>query len=279
MSSLDRLLHKLQLLLTHDLFSYSVIVVDNDHMASAHAVVAASKALSRVAVTYLVEPKQNIALARNKAVNNALGDYIAFIDDDEWPATDWLLNLFKILHTYHASGVLGPVIPHYDVPPPRWILKGRFYDRPSHQTGTLLSWTYTRTGNVLLRRDVFNTAMFRPAFGSGGEDRDLFRELINHGHRFVWCADAVVYESVPPARYKRSFMLRRALLRGKIPCHRPFDIIKSFIAIPIYTMFLPVLLLLGHHVFMKYLVKNFDHIGRLLALCNIDLIKDKYILH
>ena len=36
--------------------------------------------------------KQNIALARNKAIENAKGDFIAFIDDDEFPLDQWLLN-------------------------------------------------------------------------------------------------------------------------------------------------------------------------------------------
>ena len=36
-------------------------------------------------VKYCVEPRQNIALARNKALQNAEGDLIAFIDDDEFP--------------------------------------------------------------------------------------------------------------------------------------------------------------------------------------------------
>jgi len=247
-------------------------------MESGRAVIEALKTSSRVALTYLVEPEQNIALARNKAVANAIGDYIAFIDDDEWPMNDWLVRHFKILQAYPASGVLGPVIPHFEFSPPRWIVKGRFHDRPAHQTGTLLSWTQTRTGNVLFKREVFDILTFRPAFGSGGEDRDLFRGLINRGHRFVWCAEAIVYESVPPVRCKRSFMLRRALLRGKLPCHRPLDFLKSVTAIPIYTLSLPILFLLGQHLFMKYLIKDFDHIGRLLALCNINVIRDKYLM-
>src|SRR5436309_8539340 len=84
-SSLDRLLHKLETLMTDDLFTYSLVVVDNDHMASAHGVTTAFKARSRIGLIYLVEPEQNIALARNKAATNASGHYIAFIDDDELP--------------------------------------------------------------------------------------------------------------------------------------------------------------------------------------------------
>ncbi len=66
-------------------FTYSIVVADNDQARSAESVVAEFTKTSSVAVTYCMEPQQNIALARNKAVRNASGNYIAFIDDDEFP--------------------------------------------------------------------------------------------------------------------------------------------------------------------------------------------------
>jgi hypothetical protein len=53
---------------------------------------------------------------------------------------------------------------------------------------------------------------------------------------------------------------------------------KSLVAVPCYTLGLPVCLLFGQHVFMKYLIKNCDHLGRLLAACGLEVIKEKYIL-
>jgi succinoglycan biosynthesis protein ExoM len=275
---LDRLLRSLENQVTDNLFTYSVVVVDNDSAGSAQTIVDAVKRSSRLTVEYFVEPEQNISLARNKAVENASGDFIAFIDDDEWPPAGWLVNLFKTLRECDASGVLGPVIPHFDCQPPRWVLEGRFYHRPLHDTGTVLRWNFTRTGNVLLKKGLFEMANFRPEFGRGGEDRDLFRRLIERGHRFVWCAEAAVYESVPPERCTRSFMLRRALLRGQIPNFGALELLKSLVAVPVYSICLPFLLLLGQHTFMKYLIKDFDHIGRILAFCGIDGIKQKYVM-
>ena len=54
---------------------------------------------------------------------------------------------------------------------------------------------------------------FNPEFRQG-EDQDFFRRMIDHGHVFIWCNEAVAYEVVPPIRWKRTFMLKRALLRG-----------------------------------------------------------------
>src|SRR6266852_2150668 len=78
---------------TRGRFSYSIVVADNDRCESAREVVARFAAESPVAVTYCVEPEQNIALARNRALMDAGGDFVAFIDDDEFPADDWLSRL------------------------------------------------------------------------------------------------------------------------------------------------------------------------------------------
>jgi len=207
---------------------------------------------------------------------------IAFIDDDECPDQYWLVNLFKAHNEFNVDGILGPVLPHYETTPPAWIIKGKFYERPSHTTGTVLHWSDTRTGNVLIRRGVFvdDDNMFRPEYGSGGEDRDFFKRMIGQGFQFVWCAEAPVFESVPPDRYKRCFLLRRALLRGaKLPYNNStIPYLKSLIAIPLYMLILPFLLFIQHHIFMRYLIKVFDHIGRVLALCGIQVIREKYVM-
>lgn len=277
---LARLLGRLQDQKTEGLFTYAVIVVDNDAGQTARRVVEESTLGSAAPVTYAVEPEQNIALARNRAVRCATGDFLAFIDDDEFPLQDWLLTLFNALRQLQADGILGPVIPHYEAEPPAWVVKGRFYDRPSHATGTVLDWSRTRTGNVLIRRDLFDDDenLFRREFGGGGEDREFFRRMMGKGCVFKWCQEAPVYESVPPERFRRSFMLRRALVRGKIPHFRPVDYAKSLVAIPLYTLSLPFLLVLGHHRFMHGLIRDCDHIGRLLSLLGIDVVRQKYVM-
>ena len=275
---LKRLLGELAGQDTSGLFTYSIVVADNDHLQSAQAVVADFTAASPMSITYCVEPRQNIALTRNKAIENATGDFIAFIDDDEFPIKRWLLTLFKACSEYEVDGVLGPVKRHFDEEPPKWVVKGKFYERPTYPTGFVIDWRKGRTNNVLLKKRIFSDGAqpFRPEFLSG-EDQDFFRRMIEKGHVFIWCNEAVVYEVVPPVRWKRTFMLRRALLQGTVSVIDPtlgaLGITKSVIAVPAYTAALPFALALGHHRFMTLLVKLFDHIGRLLALLGIKPIK------
>lgn len=279
---LKRLLNELAVQDTAGLFTYSVVVADNDQLESAKSAVADFASESAIPVRYCVESRQNIALARNKAVENAEGDFIAFIDDDEFPAKDWLLTLFKTCEQYQVDGVLGPVKRHFDQEPPQWLAKSQFYDRRINPTGSVVEWPEARTGNVILRRRLFdaNAPPFRPEFRAG-EDQDFFRRMIEQGHSFIWSSQAVAYEVVPPARWKRAYMLRKALLRGATarlqPGCGPLNVAKSALAVFLYALALPVTLLLGHHRFMTLLVKMFDHLGKVLAFLGMNPIKEQYV--
>ena len=139
-------------------------------------------------------------------------------------------------------------------------MKGCFFDRPIHRTGYILGWKNIRTGNVLLRKKLFkeDQKWFDPVFSSGGEDRDFFRRKIEEGHVVVWSNEAPVFETIPPARWKRKTLLKTALVRGKMALNntelRRMGLIYSVVAIVIHTCCLPLAFVMGHHVFMKYLI-------------------------
>jgi len=280
---LQRLLHALRAQDTSGLFTYSIVVADNDHLRTAEHVVSAFASGSQIPVKYCVEPRQGIPLVRNKAIDNATGDFVALIDDDEFPTSNWLLTLFTACIKYGVDGVQGPVKRHFDEKPPNWVMKGNFYERPTYPTGLILDWSKGRTNNVLLRKQIFTSGAdpFRPEIRTG-EDMDFFRRMIENGHAFVWCNEAVAYEVVPPIRWKRTFMLRRALLQGAYvpvvdPTFGALGVAKSLIAVLAYTPALPFTLALGHHRFMTLLVKLVYHIGTLLAVLGINPIKEPYV--
>jgi glycosyltransferase involved in cell wall biosynthesis len=268
---------------TDDLFTYSIVVVDNDFRQSARDTTEGLKRQSRLEIEYSSEPRQNIALARNKAIESAPGNLIAFIDDDEIPEPTWLLNLYQAYMNFHADGVLGPVNPHFEVEPPAWIIKGKLLERESFATGTILrNIRHMRTGNVLFSRDILNEGEnpFDPRFGrTGGEDTDFFKRMIKKGALFIWCNEACVYERIPPQRLKRAYLLKRGFLRGVANSRRESlsmkGAFKSFMAFSIYTMSLPFLFLIGHHLFMKCLIKDCDHMGKLLASCGLEVVKER----
>jgi succinoglycan biosynthesis protein ExoM len=275
---LRRLLDALARQQTDALFTYSIVVADNDRLQSAERPVLEFATRSSVAIRYCMQPQANIALTRNLALSNADGGYIAFIDDDEFPSSNWLLTLFRTCTAYGADGVLGPVIPHFDDQPPQWLVKGGFHERTRYRTGLVIDWRKGRTNNLLFKRTILmpGDQHFRAQF-LVGEDQDFLRRVMERGHSFVWCNEAVVYEVIPQSRWKRSFLLRKAMFQGALdPLHPDVGwstVAKSVLAVPSYLVVLPLALLVGHHVFMKMSVKLFYHLGTLGCFLGFSPIK------
>lgn len=278
---LKQLLNRLLSQVTGNRFHYSITIADNDREQTAVNIVSEFIGYSPVPILYCVEPEQNISLARNKAIKNSTGDFIAFIDDDEIPDENWLLRLFQTCEKYDTDGVLGPVKPYFECEPPRWIKKGKYFERPSHKTGHILHWSETRTGNVLFKKEIVAelNEPFNPAFGTGSEDVDFFQRMITQGYVFVWDDEATIYEIIPPVRYQKRYQLRLALLRGGNSFkHRTSwkkNLLKSMVAFPIYSLILPFLFLMGEHHFMNYLIRLGDHTGRILAFAGFHPIKKR----
>ncbi len=268
---------------TEDRFTYSIDVIDNDVSESARGVVEDFSSESGVTVRYDTEKERGFSHIRNRAVRNAEGNFIAFIDDDEYPAEDWLYRLYDLCQSTRADGILGPIIPHFEVDPPLWVVNGKLCDRKTFDTGTIIEKSSdTRTGNVLLKKALFenDSQPFDPRFGTmGGEDVNFFKRMMESGKVFVWCNEAPVWEAVPRERMRRSYFVKRALLRGYLESkgERLFSssVMKSAIAVVLYTASLPMCFLLGQHVFMKYLIKNCDHLGKLLGVCGITLFTER----
>lgn len=279
---LRRLLEGLEKQITGGLFTYSIVVVDNDHLRSSEVQVSDFAASTFLPIRYCVEPVQSIPMARNKAVENASGNYLAFIDDDEFPTESWLLTLYEACQRYKVDGVLGPVNPHFDEEPPKWIRLGNFWQRPAYPTGTIIDGTKGRTGNALVKREVFpeGEVPFRPELRSG-EDQDFFARMIEAGRVFVWCQEAVAFEVIPPKRWKRSFILRRSLLQGSMRgVNQTFGLVsfaKSVIAVSVYTVLLPFTAIMGHHRLMALLVKLVNHLGKVLSSLGIRVMQIPYV--
>jgi succinoglycan biosynthesis protein ExoM len=278
---LSRLLRDLAKQETRGQFTFEIVVVDNDTAESARSVVAELAQRLPIHIVYAAEPRRSISHARNLTLAQASGDAIVFIDDDEFPQENWLLNLYESWINSKAAGVLGPVRPSFDESAPEWVKKGGFYDRPGYATGRVMSWEECRTGNVLFGRNIIKgiDPVFLPEFGTGGGDVDFFRRMMAAGHKFIWCQEAVVFEIVPPNRWDRGVMIKRALLRGqnsfRHPRGRLKNLAKAAIAVPTYAIALPFCQLGGHHLFMKCLIKWCNHAGRLLAAFGIYPIQSR----
>jgi succinoglycan biosynthesis protein ExoM len=214
----ERLRAVLQDIAQQDRLPDQVVVVDNDPAGGARHVVEEYRASVPFIVDYDVQPEPNIAVTRNRTVELATGDWIAFIDDDERAPKEWLRELIFAIQEYKADAVLAPVQPQVPADAPEWIRRGRFYDFPHQPEGAEVPLNCMRFGNVLMRADLLRTepGPFDPRYGlTAGEDADLLVRLAHKGARVVWSEKAPVSEPVEPKRLSLRFLVLRALGGGQ----------------------------------------------------------------
>ncbi len=196
---------------------FEIVVVDNDPAGSARPVIAALAANSAVPIRYVGESRPGISHARNTGVAAAAGRYVAFLDDDEEADPGWLAALLATMRRYGGDVVKGPVCPRLPDCNP---YARKIYTRDARvPTGTWLS-DATGTGNAFFDKERCfgaNPLPFDPFLGlAGGGDTLFFRQLMRAGRKVVWCAEAVVWETIPPERILPRYVLRRRFHHGQI---------------------------------------------------------------
>lgn len=193
-----------------------IIVADNDDSPSAKGRVDAMRASVPHTIVYVHCPSSNISIARNACLDNAKGDFLAFIDDDETASEDWIVRLIETALTTGADAVLGPVKATYGTDAPGWMQRGDFHSTFPVWVGEQIVTGYTC--NVLLRLAApslagrhFNLALGR----SGGEDTEFFTHMHRMGGKIAYAPAAWVEEPVPAKRATFSWIAKRKFRFGQ----------------------------------------------------------------
>jgi glycosyltransferase involved in cell wall biosynthesis len=211
---LSRLLDSLERLKIPLGIRIETIIVDNDCDASAASIVK-SRSEPLQPIHYYVEPHRNIALARNRALSEASGRWILFIDDDEAAEENWISEHLMLVESEPCDGTFGPVLPRLEEVVTPWLDVQTFFERRRYTTGEPLGAGDLSTSNALVRRRLFDERSFDPAYGlTGGSDSELFGRMLRSGARFLWCDEARVVEFVPPERHRLGWLAQRAFRGG-----------------------------------------------------------------
>jgi len=193
-----------------------IVVADNDAEPEARERVLAAAFEHGLDLAYVHAPARNISVARNACLDAAHGDFLAFIDDDEWAAPGWLAALLAAARAGGFDAVLGPVNAVYGEDAPRWIAAGDFHStRPARNGGRILKGY---AGNVLIRRRTLQRLglRFDLALGrQGGEDDQFFYRLTDAGGVIGYAPDALAYERVPAARASLGWLVKRSFRTGQ----------------------------------------------------------------
>jgi glycosyltransferase involved in cell wall biosynthesis len=181
-----------------------VIVVDNGSIDRLDEVVSRFPR-----ARWLVEPYPGSYAARNRGIEAAHGEVLAFTDADCIPAPDWLEHAVRALRRPAPAGmVAGRIEVRFSYP-------GRpnaceLYDRlcSFRQVETLTRYGYGATANLITTMEVMKrVGPFDGRLLSGG-DREWCNRLANTGLRRRYCPKAVVHH---PARRELRKLVAKSL--------------------------------------------------------------------
>jgi len=197
---------------------YEVIVVDNNSQDNTKDV-----ATRYPSVRYVFEEKLGLSYARNTGIRAAVGDIVAFIDDDSEADPGWLQALLDIYDKYpDAWAVGGKILLMWDAEPPEWLNEEHYCNLGFRDFGNIsrqLSWPERIAGsNCSFRREVFSQmGHFKPALGRIGsillacEEVQIQKRIYQAGYSVYYNPDAVVYHHVPASRMNKAYFSNHSL--------------------------------------------------------------------
>ncbi|NET37617.1 MAG: glycosyltransferase family 2 protein, partial [Cyanothece sp. SIO1E1] len=102
-------------------FSWEVIIVDNNSTDDTAKIVQTYQAQWPEAypLRYCLETEQGLAFARQRAIDEAHGDLVGFLDDDILPELDWVAAAFSFGQEHPQAGAYnGQIHADFEVKPP-----------------------------------------------------------------------------------------------------------------------------------------------------------------
>lgn len=192
--------------------SYEIVVVDNASTDATREVVGKMAAGSPVPVHYVYQTIPGDAPSRNCGVAHAQGKWLAFFDDDQLAAPNWIRQLYHAARETGASIVGGAV--HLDLP--ETVLRRLGHDV---RRTSLREFDYYRDvrrydgkhlpgcGNALVARRVLETiGHFDASMAWGGSDSDFFLRARTAGLELYYTPHAVIRHRIPPNRLSPEYI-------------------------------------------------------------------------
>jgi glucosyl-dolichyl phosphate glucuronosyltransferase len=177
-------------------------------------------------VNLVISQSRGLSAARNIGIQNAQGEFVAFIDDDAVAKNDWLEVLVENCNDPSVIGVGGFVEPIWETGRPVWFPEEVDWAVGCSYAGLGNSRRSVRNPigcNMLFRRDVFGKAGFfdnnigrlgKHLMGSEETEFSIRALSIYNGSKIIYDPSAIVFHWVPRTRAHLSYLLRRSYYEG-----------------------------------------------------------------
>jgi glucosyl-dolichyl phosphate glucuronosyltransferase len=205
------------------------VVVDNRSTDDTSAVVTEFANRGALPTRYVYEDGAGSSHARNRAVEEARGDFILFIDDDAVAEPDWATEMLAEIERRQLDVACGMVLPKWGQEPPRWLGPSLYVRLAVHDAAKLAVVPRVEyetihnyfSANVGFRRQTFaRFGYFRQDLGvigsnpMSGEDTELFARITSSGGAVGFAPLARVHHMIPRERMRRSYLRRKSYAFG-----------------------------------------------------------------
>lgn len=221
--------------------TWEIIIVDNNSSDSTETVINSYQKVchSVCPLRYFLETKQGAAFARIRAVNEAKGELIAFLDDDNLPEPDWLISAYTFGIEHPQAGAWsGQIHGSYEVSPPKNFerIQGFLAIRELGNQPHLFEAEHLRLppgAALVVRKQVWcdnvpQELVLKGRLGKsmvGGEDLEPLLYLHKAGWEIWYNPNMHTYHQIPHWRLEKDYLL--SLARGCGLCIFHLRLIKT----------------------------------------------------
>lgn len=174
------------------------------------------------------EVKLGLSNARNRAIVEARGDYVIFMDDDETADPDWLCAYERLIRAKEPDAFGSRIQVLYEDQRPAWLTDelsaflGEL-NRAEDIVRLVDPYTSFNGGNFGIRKAVCDQiGLFDDMLGrkgrvnTGGEEVDFYRRLLANGLKVWWTPEAIIHHRIQASKLKRSYFLDLHYRQGRV---------------------------------------------------------------
>lgn len=215
--------------------TWELLIIDNASRDATPGLLAQHDWPAGWTVRIVREDKLGLSNARNRAIREARGEYLIFIDDDETADPDWLCAFERLIEAHAPDAFGGRIKVLFEDQRPPWLtdeLLGFLGELNRADTIAPLTGPSTSFygGNFGFRTTVckavgaFDAQLGRKGTdNTGGEEVDFYRRLLAAGLKVWWTPEAVIHHRIQAVKLDRRYFLDLHYRQGRVEGNRTRD--------------------------------------------------------
>ncbi|MBW4507411.1 MAG: hormogonium polysaccharide biosynthesis glycosyltransferase HpsE [Scytonematopsis contorta HA4267-MV1] len=227
-SRLPEVLNSLKKQINTENIRWEILVIDNNSKDSTAKTIQEFQFqwLFPFSLKYVFEARQGLAFARQRAVEEANGQLIGFLDDDNLPISNWVASAYSFGREHPQAGAYGgKIIGDFEVNPPQDFRKLASFLALVERGEK--AYIYERSQGILppaaglvIRKQVWCKNVPKQLFLVGrvgksmlaSEDLEAVSHIQNAGWEIWYNPDMLIYHKIPSWRLERNYLI--SLVRG-----------------------------------------------------------------